>query len=201
MRAQPWRRPIASALPAPGATPRTIWMGDDVAHPITGRRPAGLAPRRIIYMGDNVAHIRPIRGVLPAHHPTPRIIRMGDNVAHIKPVIRPGGRLGAAKARTATLPVAALRWISLDGEALALDLSDLDLDLATDTLSPPQGAWSDAEITLADGAWRSLDGEDQDLSGQILTVALSDPESAGPLWLDLPQGADLDAALLLDSAD
>lgn len=192
-------RPIAGALPALGATPWTIWMGDNVAHPITGRRPAGLAPRRLVSMGDDVAHVRPIRGVLPPHQPTPWIIRMGDDVAHVLPVTRPGGRIGAAKGRTHALPVASLAWVALDGEARVQDLSEQDLDLATDALSPPPGAWSDVEITLADGAWRSLDGLDQDLSGQTLTVALEDPESAGPLTLAL--GADLDDALLLGSED
>ena len=149
-----------------------------------------------VVMGDNVpSKLRLGAGLRPAIHATHK----EPHKRHTAPAPAHAGHLGTRAKHlllpAGALPVATLRWISLRGEAL--DQDGGELDLATDTLSPPEGAWSDVEITLADGAWLTLDGEDQDLSGQTLTVALADPEAADPLWLDLPQGADLDAATLI----
>ena len=147
-----------------------------------------------VAMGDSIppklrlgASLRP---AISASHKAPR--KRAAAPAHA-PRVTP--RAPATSPPAGALPVAALTWIALDGDAIYED--GAELDLSADPLGPPEGAWADVQITLADGPWLTLDGEDQDLSGQTLTVALADPEAADPLWLDLPQGADLDAATLI----
>ena len=147
-------------------------------------------------------------------------VSMGDHVAKLNPVgLRPALGVGVKPqpapvkgspvrnrplpttiqtASAGALPVAALTWVGPDG---AWD-ADLPADLLTDAVVAPPGLWDEVELTLGEGAW--LPGEG-DLSGQVWSIPLADPDASGPLSLDLPTLAPdapaLDGATLVPPAE
>ena len=146
-----------------------------------------------IAMGDGVGKLRPFPGLRP--QPAPHKVHpAADHGPGRLP--SPGLHPHAPTQRpepTGQLPVRALRWVATDGASL-IELPGA-MDLLTDALSPPEGAWADVEILLGDEAW--LDTVDLDLAGETLTLTLSDPDAAGPLVLDWPESGDPAGALLV----
>ena len=146
-----------------------------------------------IAMGDGVGKLRPFPGLRP--QPAPHKVHpAADHGPGRLPSsgLRPNAPIQRPEP-TGQLPVRALRWVAPDGASL-IELPGA-MDLLTDALSPPEGAWADVEILLGDEAW--LDTVDLDLAGETLTLTLSDPDAAGPLVLDWPESGDPAGALLV----
>lgn len=146
-----------------------------------------------IAMGDSVGKLRPFPGLRP--QPAPHKVHpAADHGPGPLPSsgVRPPAA-GPITPPTGQLPVRALRWVAPDGASL-IELPGA-MDLLTEALSPPEGAWADVEILLGDEAW--LDTTTVDLAGETLTLALSDPDATGTLVLDWPESGDPVGALLV----